>query len=558
MSADFSAFVSNFFGLLRPTPVRQWRYNREVDHLSRLLVFQASMLRFAIPIFVGTLLLCLSTIASADDPPKAPISAERVQSAIDRLDQLASDTLARTGIPGVAIAVVHQDRVIYKKGFGVCAAGRPDRIDANTVFQVASMSKPITSTVLAALVGEKHIGWDDRVIDHDPGFRMYDPYVTRELRLRDLLCHRSGLPDHCGDLLEDIGYGRQEILRRLQFQPPASSFRAGYSYTNFGYSEAAYAAARACRLSWDDLAAKTLFTPLGMTSTSFRFADYARAKNRARLHVRVDGKWTAKNTRQPDAQAPAGGASSTLNDLVRWMKLQLNEGQFDGRQLVSAATLAETHTPQFLLGFNPDQGRVSSYGLGWNVSVERGGKTFYKHSGAFSLGVRTEVALLPSEKLAIVVLSNAAPSGVPEGLTESFYDLVLDGKLQRDWIEFANRMFDEEVKKELGQERDYSHPPAHPAPPLNLSAYAGKYTSDFFGLIELADVQGQLVLRLGPQSMKFELRHWDRDVFTYQPQGESAGGPAGVRFSIDPGGQADRVLIENLNIHGQGAFSRVQ
>ena len=163
-----------------------------------------------------------------------------------------------------------------------------------------------------------------------------------------------------------------------------------------------------------------------------------------------------------------------------------------------------------------------------------------------------------AEELAIVVLSNAAPTGVPEGLVESFFDLVLDGKLQRDWVEFANRMFDEEIKKELGQERDYSHPPAKPTPALKLSAYAGKYANDFFGKIELVEKQGALDLRLGPKPMEFPLRHWDRDVFTYQPTGESAGGPGGVRFSIAPDGQADGVLIENLNINGLGTFPRVK
>lgn len=507
-----------------------------------------------------TLLVCLlTTMASADDArPKIEVTPERVKTALGKLEELTNQTLKCTGVPGIAIAVIHQDHVVYNQGFGVREAGKPQRIDADTVFQVASMSKPIASTVLAALVGEGRIDWDDRVIDHDAGFRMYDPFVTRELRLRDLLCHRSGLPDHCGDLLEDVGYDRHEILRRLRFQPPASSFRSQYAYTNFGYSEAAYAAAKASGESWEDLAAKKLFGPLGMTATSYRFADYAGAKNRALLHVRVDGKWIAKNTRQPDAQAPAGGASSTLNDLVRWMRLQLNEGKFDGRQLVSAAALAEAHTPQIVTGFTPDQGRVVSYGLGWNVSVERGGKVFWKHSGAFSLGMRTEVAMLPAEELAIVVLSNAAPSGVPEGLIESFYDLVLDGKLQRDWVEFANRMFDEEIKKELGQERDYSRPPAQPTPALNLSAYSGKYANDFFGTIELVEKQGALILRLGPKPLEFALRHWDRDVFIYQPTGENAGGPGGLRFSIAPGGQADQVLIENLNIHGQGTFSRVK
>ncbi len=505
------------------------------------------------------LLSLLSPMASAEDaPPRVEATPERLQSALAELQKLAQQTLKSTGVPGIAIAVVHQDQVVLKQGFGVREAGKSDRIDADTVFQVASMSKPIASTVLAELVGEGLIDWDDRVIDHDAGFRMFDPFVTRELRLRDLLCHRSGLPDHGGDLLEDLGYDRQEILRRLRFQPPASSFRSEYAYTNFGYSEAGYAAAKASGETWESLAAKKLFAPLGMTSTSFRFTDYSQARNRALLHVRVDGKWTAKNTRQPDAQAPAGGASSTLNDLVRWMRLLLNEGKHDGRQLISAEALAETHTPQIVTGFAQDQGRVSSYGLGWIVSVERGGKVFWKHSGAFSLGMRSEVAMLPAEELAIVVLSNAAPTGVPEGLVESFYDLVLDGKLQRDWVEFANRMFDEEIKKELGQERDYSRALAQTTPALKPSAYAGKYANKFFGSIELAEKQGTLILRMGPKPLAFSLRHWDRDTFIYQPAGESAGGPSGVRFSVAPDGLADQVVIENLNIHGQGTFSRVK
>ncbi|MBA3480609.1 MAG: serine hydrolase [Pirellulales bacterium] len=508
-------------------------------------------------LILGALISCLlAQSANADDSANSQVTPERVQSAIEQLEKLAKDTLQETGVPGIAIAIIHRDQVVYKQGFGVREAGKPAPIDADTVFQVASMSKPITSTVLAALVGEGQIDWDDRVIDHDSGFRIYDPFVTRELRLRDLLCHRSGLPDHSGDLLEDLGYDRDEILRRLQFQPPDSSFRTQFAYTNFGFSEAAYAAAKVSGDTWDELAAKKLFAPLEMTSTSTRFADYANAKNRALLHVRVDGKWTAKNTRQPDAQAPAGGVSTTLNDLVPWMRLQLNEGKVDGRQLISAAALAETHTPQIVTGFTPEQGRVSSYGLGWIVSVERGGRTTWKHSGAFSLGMRTEVAILPSEELAITVLSNAAPTGVPEGLTESFFDLVLDGKLERDWVEFANRMFDEEVQKELGQETDFSHPPAQRTAPLKLSAYAGKYANDLFGDVEIAEKDDELVLRAGPKPEEFPLRHWDRDVFTYQPAGESAGGLAGVRFSIDPGGQAARVLIENLNIHGQGTFTR--
>jgi CubicO group peptidase (beta-lactamase class C family) len=500
----------------------------------------------------------MSAAATADDAPAGTVTPERVKTATAELEKLAQQTLKSMDLPGIAIAVVHRDQVVYKQGFGVREAGKADAIDADTVFQLASVSKPLSSTVLAAVVGEGKISWDDRVIDHDPGFRMYDPYATRELRLRDLLCHRSGLPDHAGDLLEDLGFDRNEILRRLRYQPPDSSFRAHYAYTNFGYSEAGFAAAKASGETWEDLAAKALFAPLGMRSTSYRFADYEKAKNRALIHVRVDGKWTAKNTRQPDAQAPAGGASSTLNDMAQWLRLLLGEGKFDGRQLIADSALAEAHTPQMLLSFDPQRGRVGSYGLGWNVIVERGGKTLLKHSGGFSLGMRTEVSLLPAEELAIVVLSNAGPTGVPEGLTESFFDLVLDDKLERDWIEFANRMSAEDAKRELEVERDYTKAPPNPTPPLKLAAYEGKYANDFFGEIELVDKQGVLILRMGPKPLAFSLRPWDRDAFIYQPTGEQAVGPSGVRFAVAPDGKADRVLIENLNVHGQGTFSRVK
>jgi CubicO group peptidase (beta-lactamase class C family) len=481
-----------------------------------------------------------------------------VTNAIEKLDALAKQTLESTGVPGIAIAVVHKDKVVFKQGYGVREAGKSGPIDADTVFQVASVSKPISSTVMAALVGEERVQWDDRVIDHDASFVMYDPYVTREVRLRDFLCHRSGLPDHGGDLLEDIGYDRAQILHRLRYLPPSSSFRTAYAYTNYGYSETCYAAAMACGESWDAIAARKLFQPLGMKSTSYRFDDYAKATNRALLHVKVDGQWTSKHMRQPDAQAPAGGASSTLNDLTRWMRLQLNGGKLEGKQLVASAALAETHRPQIVLDFVPISGRVAGYGLGWNVGVERGDRLFLRHSGEFSLGVRSEVALIPSEELGITVLSNAAPTGIPEGLTESFFDWVLDGKLQRDWIEFANLMFEEEEKREQGEQPDYSQKPTDPTPPLTLSAYVGKFSNDFFGPIEVSEKKGNLVLRLGPKPMEFELRPWSRDTFTYQPVGEMAGGTSGVRFSVAVDGKADRVLIDNLNVHSQGTFTRVK
>lgn len=515
------------------------------------------MLRWLVLLLLSASLGFVANGGAAWAETAARITPERLQEAIKKLDELATKTIERNGTPGLAIAIVHRDQVIYLKCFGVREGGKAEPIDVNTVFQVASMSKPITSTVLAALVGEKKIGWDDRVSDHDPSFVMYTPYVTRELRLRDLLCHRSGLPDHAGDLLEDMGYPAAEILRRLRYQPPSSSFRAGYAYNNFGYSEAAYAAAKGMGAEWNRVAQEALFKPLGMKSTSYAFADYEAAKNRAKLHVLVDGKWTAKNTRQPDSQAPAGGASSTITDLTRWMRLHLAGGKFEGKQLIDEAALAETRTPQIVTGFTPEQGRVASYGLGWNVIDQRGGLIVANHSGEFSMGVRTEASLIPAEELGIAVLSNSAPNGVPEGLTESFFDWALDGKLQRDWMAFANQQFELMVAHDLAQTSDFSKAPTDRGAPLELAAYVGKYQNDYFGVIDVAEQGGKLTLGLGLKLQQFALTHWDRDVFWFQPTGEMAAGRSGVIFSVGPKGKAESVRIENLDVNGMGRFLRV-
>ena len=173
------------------------------------------------------------------------LSLEQVKAATTQLKKLTEEEMRTTGIPGIAIAVVFKDQVVFAEGFGVREVGEASPVDADTVFQLASVSKPIGSTVVAALVGEGLLSWDSRISDLDPGFEMHDAWVTREITVRDFYCHRSGLPDHAGDLLEDLGFTREEILRRLRYQRPNTSFRSGYAYTNFGMTEGAIAAAKA-------------------------------------------------------------------------------------------------------------------------------------------------------------------------------------------------------------------------------------------------------------------------------------------------------------------------
>ncbi|TPN76023.1 serine hydrolase [Mesorhizobium sp. CU2] len=487
-----------------------------------------------------------------------PVTPERVAAALPELEALAKAIVADGGVPGLAIAVVHDDKVIYLKGFGLREAGKPETVDADTVFQIASLSKPVSATVVAALVGEGIVSWDSRIADLDPAFRLADPYPTSQLTIRDLFAHRSGLPGTAGDDLEDIGYDRATILHRLRFVPPSSSFRAGYSYSNFGLTEGAVAAAMPTGKPWEDVAEEKLYRPLGMISTSSRLADFVKHANRAALHVRVDGAWAAEIKRDPDAQAPAGGVSSTARDLSQWMRLVLGNGVYAGKTLIAADALDQTHVPLMTRGKNPVSGGESFYGLGWNVEFGRHGLS-WGHAGAFSVGARTVVTLFPKEKLGIVVLTNAFPTGVPEGLSDSFADLVFDGSVGKDWVKawdaIYNGMFGPVVE---AAKAAYAKPPSPARSARPASAYAGRYTNDFIGGAVVSGAGDGLMLKVGPSGARsYPLRHYDGDLFLTNPDAETPDRPTGVSFVVDPDGKAQAMTIGFLDDNHLGTLQRV-
>src|SRR5213080_2963948 len=244
-------------------------------------------------VVTGTVALILTPF-SAIAQEKSHVTSEQVTHATQELEKLAQKQIQEDALPGLAIAVVFQDKAVYAKGFGVRDTSTKLPVDADTVFQLASLSKPIGSTVVADLVGEGKITWESKLGILDPTFEMFDPWVTREITVRDMYAHRSGLPAHAGDLLEDLDFTRAEILYRLRYQHPDSSFRSHYAYTNFGMTEGGIAAAKAYGLEWEDAASQKLYKPLGMTSTSSRYADFVARSNKALGHVLVDGKWVQK------------------------------------------------------------------------------------------------------------------------------------------------------------------------------------------------------------------------------------------------------------------------
>lgn len=497
-----------------------------------------------------------SLLPAPQGTPPPLLTEQKVNDAVGKLDGIVEAAMSGTGVPGIAAGVVYQDKVVYLKGFGVREAGKPDKVGEDTVFQVASVSKPIASTVIAALVGRKALQWTDPLIKHNPGFALSDPYVTQHATFEDLLSHRAGLATGAGDLLEDLGFDQAYILAHLN-QQPLDTFRASYNYSNFGYTEAGVAAAAAAGKAWADVADEVLFTPLKMSSTSFRHADYLKAPDRAFLHVRDGQGWAAKYSRDPDAEAPAGGASSSVRDLAEWIRLQLGNGTHAGQPVVDAEALAATHVPQIVSG--PPSGpaaRAHFYGMGWNVGYDAQSRLQLSHSGAFNLGAATSVAMLPGEQLGIVVLTNGWPEGIPEAISNGFLDVAQNGSPTVDWLAFTQRAF-QGIHDADKPAVDYTKPPAQTSPAKSAAAYAGTYTNAYYGPITVADNGGALTFRMGPAASPttFQLTHYTGDTFTFPSIGENANGLAGAIFTAD-GATASSVRLDFYDTRGLGTFTR--
>jgi CubicO group peptidase (beta-lactamase class C family) len=464
--------------------------------------------------------------------------------------------MQKTGVPGVAVAVVYQDKVVYLQGFGVRKSGDDAPVDAQTVFQLASLSKPIASTIVASLVGKHEVDWDSKIVKLDPAFKLSDPTVTAQLTIRDLLSHRSGLPTSAGDALEDLGFTRPEIIPQMRLLTLTGKFRKTFQYSNFGYTEGAIAASNAVRERWEDLAKQRLFQPLGMTSTSYRYSDYQDTANKAAIHVIINGKAVARYHRDPDAEAPAGAASSSVRDLAEWLRLQLADGRWKGQSIVAADALKETHSPQIQKGTNHETGKPSYYGLGWDVDYDSANRLILSHSGAFFLGTGTTVKFSPSEQLGIIVLTNAMPTGLAEATANRFFDLYHYGAPKQDWLKIFADAFKKMIDQSNNETTDYSKvaPPPSPVPSKPFSAYVGTYSNNYYGRIEITEQSGSLWMRLPDTGALYTLSHWNGDTFTYRFEAEQGIGTRGVVFTLTG---APRVSIENLALEGNGVFARI-
>ncbi len=279
-----------------------------------------------------------------------PLNANAQRLPLRGFDAYVQKALQDWGCPGLAIAIVKNDSVIYAKGFGVRQIGSTAQVDEKTIFGIASCSKAFTAASIAMLVDEKKLRWDDPATKHLDGFQLYDPYVTREITVRDLLSHRSGLPAFGGDLIWwGSTYSRDETLRRIRFVKPATSFRSHYAYQNIMFIAAGQVVSTVSGKPWDDFVKERIFTPLGMRSSSTSVKSLQGIEDIATPHMRVDGKTRAIAWRNLDNGAPAAGINSNVLDMARWIRLQLGHGQFEGKKLFSSSAGEEMWSAQTVI-----------------------------------------------------------------------------------------------------------------------------------------------------------------------------------------------------------------
>ena len=360
-------------------------------------------------------------------------AAAAVRSALPIFDQLVASMVARSGVPGAAVAVVAGDTAMYTRSFGLREMGRPDPVDDDTLFQLGAVSRAYTATMLAALAGEGELGWDQPVRRVWPGFRLRDPWATREATFRDLMSGRSGLPAYAGDELLAFGYGRAEVLRRLRHLRPAAGFRAGFAPQDGMVAAAAAAAERATGLPWARLVRERVLEPVGDDGTVLTRRGFLRAIDRATPHTLVGGTMVPQVPPDETTLAPSLGVSAGLSGLVTFARLQLNGGAVGGVRVAPAGLLGQTLRPATAVADTPSGPEAAA--PGWMLSTFDG-RLLASAEGGLASGFSATVTLLPDDGVAVVVLANAYPEGAALGraIARTLTDLAVLGAPQEDWL----------------------------------------------------------------------------------------------------------------------------
>ncbi|HEX8891578.1 MAG TPA: serine hydrolase [Pyrinomonadaceae bacterium] len=480
--------------------------------------------------------------------------AQTTDARLKEIDEYAQKALRDWNIPGMAIAIVKDDKVIFAKGYGVRELGKPEPVDEHTLFAIASNTKAFTASAVGVLVDEGKIKWDDPVTKYLPDFQLYDPYVTREMTVRDLLSHRSGFATFGGDLLwYETTYDRKEILRRIRYLKPIYSFRSHYGYQNIMFMAAGEIVAAVSGKSWDDFVRERFFNPLGMRLTTTSVRAFKPGDNVATPHNEMDGKVRVIRYSMVDNVGGAAAINSNVAEMAEWLRLQLGRGTYNGKQIFSAKVSHELWSPNTIIPiseagekFNPTR-HFNLYGMGFFLSDYHGRKVV-SHSGGLD-GMISQVGMMPEENLGVVILSNSETS-LPSMMMNKVFDVFL-GVPPRDWSgevlartkAAANEDKEEEQKLEAERAKNTT-------PSLPLAKYAGTYTGEMYGDAKITEENGKLVLRLVPApNFVGDLEHWQYDTFRvkWRPSIVYPFHKGFVTFTINAQGQVDEMKIDDPN-----------
>lgn len=472
------------------------------------------------------------------------------------LDAMVARAMKTFEVPGLALALVKDGRVIAAKGYGVRTLGEQTPVDARTLFGIASNTKAFTATALGLLVEEGRLQWDARVIDYLPWFQMSDPYVTREMTIRDLLVHRSGLGLGAGDLLwwPASTYNRREIARRLRYLPLQTSFRSAYAYDNVLYLVAGEVIEAISGQSWEDFVQSRILAKVGMSSSNVRHSAAAGGGNVATPHARVDGRVRAIAPFDSDNTNPAGGINSCAEDMAKWLNVQLSQGQLpDGSRLFSEATSRQLTTmvtpirseepaPE-LKDIRPS---FSAYGLGFALRDYRGHK-LVTHTGGLP-GYVSKVAMIPDLRLGVVVLTNQESGAAFDSVTDSILDFYL-GAAPRDWVAAFKAIDDRRRSEDAGADRKTtSQRDAHSDPSLPLQRYAGKYRDAWYGEVTIAATNGSLTIQFDhTPALAGTLEHWQHDTFVARWTHRELRADAFITFALNPDGSIDSARMRAVS-----------
>jgi CubicO group peptidase (beta-lactamase class C family) len=490
-------------------------------------------------IIIVALLLCGASAPAQTAPPAD-------------LDTYIAATMKAFDVPGLSVAIVKDGKVVLARGYGVRKMGERTPVDENTLFGIGSNTKAFTSAALATLVDEHKISWDDPVYERLPGFQMYDPYVSHEMTIRDMLTHRSGMGLGEGDLLiwPHTTFTRAEIIYKLRFMKPASSFRSHYAYDNLMYIAAGQIIPAVTGRSWEDYVRERILVPLGMNTTNLTTDDFKPGVDFAWPHSKVDGQLQPIEFHNLDNAAPAGSINSSAAEMAKWIQLQLAHGKFPGRdaRLFSeeqSRTMWSAHTilpidsrPGPLDALRPN---FAAYGLAW-VLRDYHGRKLVGHTGAVS-GFVSRVMLVPEENLGVVILTNAEQDGAFDSILYQVLDHYF-GVPPTDWIA-AFKAADEKEQKEVQEtiKRRQSNRATGSTPSLPLEKYAGIYQDPWYGSVSIKFENGSLIFRLDhtPHAIA-DLQPWQNDTFQAHWRDRTIE-DAFLTFTLKPDGTIDHFTM---------------